>query len=51
MVVHTRDNDVDRSQHMTIYAAPGTPDAKVTFKSRYEHWIGGEWVAPVKGQG
>jgi aldehyde dehydrogenase len=35
---------------MTIYAAPGTPDAKVTFKPRYEHWIGGEWVKPVKGQ-
>ena len=35
---------------MTVYAAPGTPDAKVSFKPRYEHWIGGEWVAPVKGQ-
>jgi len=35
---------------MTIYAAPGTKDAKVTFKPRYEHWIGGEWVKPVKGQ-
>ncbi|MFT2816431.1 aldehyde dehydrogenase family protein [Leifsonia sp. A12D58] len=35
---------------MTIYAAPGTPDAKVTFKPRYENWIGGEWVKPVEGQ-
>jgi len=35
---------------MTVYAAPGTPGAKVTFKPRYENWIGGEWVAPVKGQ-
>ena len=35
---------------MTIYAAPGTPESLVTFKSRYEHWIGGEWVRPVKGQ-
>src|ERR1700710_2146868 len=35
---------------MTVYAAPGTPDAKVTFKPRYENWIGGEWVKPVKGQ-
>lgn len=35
---------------MTVYAAPGTPDSKVTFKPRYEHWIGGEWVKPVKGQ-
>ncbi|TFD65989.1 aldehyde dehydrogenase family protein [Cryobacterium sp. Hh38] len=35
---------------MTVYAVPGTPGSKVTFKSRYENWIGGEWVAPVKGQ-
>jgi aldehyde dehydrogenase len=35
---------------MTVYAAPGTADAKVTFKPRYEHWIGGEWVKPAKGQ-
>jgi aldehyde dehydrogenase len=35
---------------MTVYAAPGTPDAKVSFKPRYENWIGGEWVPPVKGQ-
>ena len=35
---------------MTVYAVPGTPGSKVTFKPRYEHWIGGEWVAPVKGQ-
>jgi aldehyde dehydrogenase len=35
---------------MTIYAAPGTPDAKVTFKPRYENWIGGEWVPPVRGE-
>ena len=24
---------------MTVYAAPGTPDAKVTFKPRYENWM------------
>lgn len=35
---------------MTVYVAPGTPGSKVAFKSRYENWIGGEWVAPVKGQ-
>lgn len=34
---------------MTVYAPPGSPDCKVQFKSRYEHWIGGEWVEPVKG--
>ncbi len=35
---------------MTVYAAPGRPDALVTFAPRYEHYIGGEWVAPVRGQ-
>ena len=35
---------------MTVYAPPGTPESLITFKPRYEHWIGGEWVAPVKGQ-
>lgn len=35
---------------MTVYANPGTPGALVNFKSRYEHYIGGQWVAPVKGQ-
>ena len=35
---------------MAIYAAPGTADSVVTFKSRYDHYIGGEYVAPVKGQ-
>ncbi len=35
---------------MTVYSAPGSPDAKFTFKPRYENWIGGEWVKPVKGQ-
>ena len=33
-----------------IYAAPGTENSVVSFKSRYENFIGGEWVAPVKGQ-
>lgn len=34
---------------MTVYAQPGAEGSKVTFKDRYENWIGGEWVAPVKG--
>ncbi|NLR74304.1 MULTISPECIES: aldehyde dehydrogenase [Leeia] len=33
-----------------IYAAPGTADALVQYKARYENFIGGEWVPPVKGQ-
>ncbi|NLU82480.1 aldehyde dehydrogenase [Rhodococcus sp. HNM0569] len=35
---------------MTVYARPGTTDAKMSFQSRYDNWIGGEWVPPVKGQ-
>ncbi|MGY5319526.1 acetaldehyde dehydrogenase ExaC [Neomicrococcus lactis] len=35
---------------MTVYANPGTEGSVVTFKSRYEHYIGGEWKAPIKGQ-
>jgi aldehyde dehydrogenase len=35
---------------MPVFAQPGQPDAKVTYKSRYDNWIGGEYVAPVKGQ-
>ena len=35
---------------MAVYANPGTSDAKVSYQSRYENWIGGDWVAPVKGQ-
>ncbi|SFL55016.1 aldehyde dehydrogenase [Paenibacillus sp. 1_12] len=33
-----------------IYAQPGQIESKVTFKKRYENFIGGQWVAPVKGQ-
>ncbi|WP_431710855.1 aldehyde dehydrogenase [Glutamicibacter uratoxydans] len=34
---------------MTVYANPNTDGAVVNFKSRYENYIGGQWVAPVKG--
>jgi len=34
---------------MTIYAAPGQDGSPVEFKSRYDHYIGGEWVPPAKG--
>ncbi|ATJ83976.1 aldehyde dehydrogenase family protein [Halomonas beimenensis] len=33
-----------------IYADPGRPDAVVSFAPRYGNYIGGEFVAPVKGQ-
>lgn len=32
------------------YANPNTEGAKVHFKARYENFIGGAWVAPVKGE-
>src|SRR5271169_1216899 len=33
-----------------LYAAPGTAGAKITYKARYDNFIGGKWVAPVKGE-
>ncbi|KXW57277.1 acetaldehyde dehydrogenase ExaC [Ferrovum myxofaciens] len=33
-----------------IYAAPGAAGAKVQFKAKYDNFIGGKWVTPVKGQ-
>ncbi|MCK0716265.1 MULTISPECIES: acetaldehyde dehydrogenase ExaC [Chromohalobacter] len=33
-----------------IYTRPGNPGAVVDFKSRYENFIGGEWVAPAEGR-
>jgi len=35
---------------MTIYAAPGQADSPVTVQSRYDNFIGGEWVPPSKGE-
>ncbi|GAC1445812.1 MAG: aldehyde dehydrogenase family protein [Mycobacteriales bacterium] len=33
-----------------VYAQPGTPGALVDFDARYDNFIGGKWVPPVKGQ-
>ena len=33
-----------------LYAQPGTPGSKVTFKSRYGNFIGGEWREPMDGR-
>ena len=35
---------------MARYAAPGTDGSVVSFKPRYDHFIGGEYVAPAKGR-
>ena len=34
----------------TPYGLPGSPAARVQFKTRYDNFIGGKWVAPTKGQ-
>ncbi|PCI61415.1 MAG: aldehyde dehydrogenase [Gammaproteobacteria bacterium] len=33
-----------------IYAAPGTEGAIVNFKTRYQNYIGGQWVEPQQGR-
>ncbi|MDO5511899.1 aldehyde dehydrogenase family protein [Corynebacterium sp.] len=35
---------------MTVYANPGTDGSIVTYRERYDNFIGGEWVAPVDGE-
>ena len=32
-----------------LYAAPGAAGAKIAYKAQYDNFIGGKWVAPVKG--
>ena len=33
-----------------LYESPGNANSEVSFKSRYENFIGGQWVAPVNGR-
>ncbi len=33
-----------------VYTPPNQDGSKVSFKARYGNYIGGEWVAPVKGE-
>ncbi|WP_159619980.1 aldehyde dehydrogenase family protein [Ruania rhizosphaerae] len=35
---------------MTVYAPPGTEGSVVEYRSRYDHWIGGEYLPPAKGE-
>ncbi|GII57864.1 putative aldehyde dehydrogenase [Planotetraspora thailandica] len=35
---------------MTRYASPGEPGSVVSFQPRYDHFIGGEYVPPIKGR-
>jgi aldehyde dehydrogenase len=34
----------------TVFAAPGQSGSLVALKSRYENFIGGEWVPPSAGE-
>jgi aldehyde dehydrogenase len=33
-----------------LYAAPGTEGAKIAYQARYDNFIAGRWLPPVKGQ-
>jgi aldehyde dehydrogenase len=35
---------------MGRHAAPGQNGAKMAYESRYDHWIGGEYVKPQRGR-
>jgi aldehyde dehydrogenase len=35
---------------MTQYARPGAEGSLMTFESRYDNYIGGQWVPPVNGE-
>jgi aldehyde dehydrogenase len=35
---------------MTRFAAPGAPGALMSYASRYDHWIGGQYVPPAQGR-
>ncbi|WP_448851842.1 acetaldehyde dehydrogenase ExaC [Corynebacterium sp. 335C] len=35
---------------MTVYANPGTEGSIVTYRDRYDNFIGGKWVPPVDGE-
>src|ERR1700757_4062207 len=35
---------------MTVYARPGSAAPRMSYESRYDNFIGGEWVAPVGGR-
>ena len=35
---------------MAVYAKPGSPGSLMSFPSRYENFIGGEWTKPADGQ-
>ena len=44
------EEDVSTASASSAYAAPGQQGAIATYRPRYGHYIGGEFVDPVKGQ-
>jgi aldehyde dehydrogenase len=51
MATQTKDPVTTETPPATgTYVAPGRPDSLVEVKPRYENFIGGKWVAPVRGQ-
>ncbi|AZZ83529.1 aldehyde dehydrogenase [Gordonia alkanivorans] len=34
---------------MTVFAKPGADGSVMSYESRYDNWIGGQWTLPVKG--
>ncbi|MBA8829800.1 hypothetical protein FB555_001916 [Alpinimonas psychrophila] len=34
---------------MTVYSNPGKPGSVMTYKTRYDNFIGGKYVAPSSG--
>ncbi len=35
---------------MAIYTPPGQHGSVVEYAARYDNWIGGEWIRPVRGR-
>ncbi len=35
---------------MTVFSRPGSAGALMSYESRYQNFIGGQWVAPVHGR-
>ena len=50
MATFSRRIELEEASMGKVYAPPGTPGSVVTLKPRYDNFIGGKWVAPVKGQ-
>lgn len=44
------DSESDPADNVTVFIAPGVEGSLVSLKPRYENFIGGQWVAPVKGE-